>query len=504
MSEGPSKAKKFLYRTLIILFMVGVGFSQRYLNRQREILGLTRITPLENAPPLLAFTTKALGGFRGLIANALWIRATELQEDGKYFEMVQLSDWITKLEPNLTTVWIHLAWNMSYNISVKFSDPADRWMWVKRGVELLRDEAIQYNPKEPLLYRELAWHFQHKLGHYLDDAQQFYKFEWAQEMDQVIGRGPINWDELLHPTTPEAKERARLLREKFKMDPEFMKKTDEKYGPLEWHLPEASAIYWAYKGLDISKDQELRKEDFVQLRRVIFQSLQLAFMRGRIIYRGTNLVDFVYGPNLEIIKKANDSYLEQAALEPNMRDNILNAHKNFLGMAVYHLYEHNRKQPAQQWFNYLLEQYPQAVRPELRNLDDYAFSRVAEDVGETDPNRVKTAILGALERACLAYAMGEEDVGANNMIWSKKLWDRYMAAIGTNEKQKQRVTLPPLALLKEQVQKNVLSPDYGLDPILAAQLRTRLNLPADYGMNTNSVPNQSSTNRRAPAISSLR
>ena len=34
----------------------------------------TRLTALENAPPMLAFTTVALGGFRGLIANALWVR----------------------------------------------------------------------------------------------------------------------------------------------------------------------------------------------------------------------------------------------------------------------------------------------------------------------------------------------------------------------------------------------------------------------------------------------
>ena len=58
-------------------------------------------------------------------------------------------------------------------------------------------------------------------------------------------------------------------------------------------------------------------------------------------------------------------HFEQAELEPNMRDNILNAHKNFLGMAVYHLYKHNRKKAAQEWFNYLLAKYPNAIRPEL-------------------------------------------------------------------------------------------------------------------------------------------
>src|ERR1041384_2998086 len=170
MTDRPSRLKKVLFSGAIVTLLIGVFFAQRYLNHEREVMGLTRVTPLENAPPVLAFTTKALGGFRGLISNALWIRANELQEDGKYFEMVQLSDWITKLEPHLPAVWVHLAWNMAYNISIKFNDSADRWPWVYRGFTLLRDEGLKYNPKEPEIYRELAWIFQHKLGHYLDDA----------------------------------------------------------------------------------------------------------------------------------------------------------------------------------------------------------------------------------------------------------------------------------------------------------------------------------------------
>ncbi len=77
---------------------------------------------LQNAPPLLAFTTVALGGFRGLISNFLWIRANDLQQDDKFFEAAQLADWITKLEPTFAQVWLFQAWNMAYNISVKFKD----------------------------------------------------------------------------------------------------------------------------------------------------------------------------------------------------------------------------------------------------------------------------------------------------------------------------------------------------------------------------------------------
>ena len=97
---------------------------QQSLNRDRDRLGLTRVQPLENAPPVLAFTTVALGGFRGLISNVLWMRATDLQDDDKFFEMAQLADWITKLEPHFVQVWLVQAWNMAYNISVKFKESA--------------------------------------------------------------------------------------------------------------------------------------------------------------------------------------------------------------------------------------------------------------------------------------------------------------------------------------------------------------------------------------------
>ena len=169
------------------------GLVQQSLNRDRDRLGLTRVQPLENAPPVLAFTTVALGGFRGLISNALWMRATDLQDEDKFFEMAQLADWITKLEPHFVQVWLVQAWNMAYNISVKFKESSpgqfpDRWRWVKAGIELLRDDGLRYNPNETLIYRELAWFFQHKIGQNLDDASMYYKQQWANDMAKVFAK----------------------------------------------------------------------------------------------------------------------------------------------------------------------------------------------------------------------------------------------------------------------------------------------------------------------------
>ena len=270
--------RKAVLAVLMVLALVAGSFVQGRLNHDRESLGLTRTAVINNAPPVLAFTTVALGGFRGLIANVLWIRTTELQEDGKYFEAVQLADWITKLQPHFSQVWINQAWNMAYNISVKFPNPEDRWLWVQRGIELLRDQGLVYNPNQALMYRELAWFFQHKMGANLDDAHWLYKTEWAKAMDKVIPNGRPNYDELLNPRTPEAKARVQQLVERYKLFPAMMKKVDDTYGPLEWRLPETHAIYWGMMGVENSPAQ-----DTMPLRRAIFQPMLTAFHRGRII-----------------------------------------------------------------------------------------------------------------------------------------------------------------------------------------------------------------------------
>ena len=98
-------------------------------------------------------------------------------------------------------------------------------------------------------------------------------------------------------------------------------------------------------------------------------------------------------------------------------------------------------------------------------------------MGETDPNRVKTIIMGAFETAFLQYSLGDEEadaVAVNHEFFARRVWQRYTNEIKRYEKNLVRVGLPALSVLREEVLKGVLSPEYGLDPVLAAQLRTRL------------------------------
>ncbi|MBP1582984.1 MAG: hypothetical protein J6866_03410, partial [Victivallales bacterium] len=117
---------KYLLAIVLLLVLLGLlSLVQGRMNSMRADAHLTDDDPLENAPPLVAFTSVALGGFRGLAADCLWLRSNKMQEEGKYFEMVQLADWIVKLQPRFTGSHAFLGWNMAYNISVTFTSFED-------------------------------------------------------------------------------------------------------------------------------------------------------------------------------------------------------------------------------------------------------------------------------------------------------------------------------------------------------------------------------------------
>ncbi len=461
------KPYKLFMLTAAALLLVAAGFLQQRLNRQRTELGLTRVAPLENAPPVLAFTTVALGGFRGLIANALWVRANDLQMEDKYFEQVQLADWITKLEPTFVHVWLVQAWNMAYNISVKFRDPYDRWRWVQRGIELLRDQGLQYNPKEALLYRELAWFYQHKIGQNLDDAHLVYKYELARQMTRVLGGGRPNYDELLNPQTPEARQRVELLREKLKMDPAMMKKADDVYGPMEWRLPEASAIYWATVGLEKSNKKEL-----ITLRRVIYQCLHMNVMRGRIVAENPD-GSYTFGPDLTKIAMANEGYGRMLAEETDKKIVIEKAHMNFLREAVYLLYTHNRLSEADQWMKALREKYPDAIEKNV-TAEQYALARMIGSIKDLNHNRTKAVIEGLVSQYFLNLALDNDDRAEGLLRLARQVWQFYTSETAHRQ---EVLKLEPMDKIVIRFRDMAINPENGFRPEYAARIRTKLNLP---------------------------
>lgn len=64
--------------TLVLLF--GINRIENRLDSQVAEHNLRFTGQIKNAPPVVVFTTVALGSFRGLVADLLWLRAGALQE----------------------------------------------------------------------------------------------------------------------------------------------------------------------------------------------------------------------------------------------------------------------------------------------------------------------------------------------------------------------------------------------------------------------------------------
>ena len=223
----------------------------------------------EGLPPGLAFANVALGGFRGVIADLLWLRAQRLQEAGRYVELVPLAEGISALEPDNGEVWAYQAWNLSFNVSAMMRRPEDRWRWVRSGIELLQSRGMAYNhgarPR-----RELSWFFLFKLGTDVDFAAGHYRAAWARELAPFLG--PAGQP----PAVPSLA--ASELESRFGLSAARMADLDARFGAMDWRVPASHAVYWAADGLSRATPR-----DRLPCRRALYQALvQMLHGAGRL------------------------------------------------------------------------------------------------------------------------------------------------------------------------------------------------------------------------------
>ena len=486
------RATSILLVIVALAALGGAAWLNPRLTERRATQHLVPAAPMENMPPLLAFTTVTFGGFRGLAADLLWLRASDLQERGQYFELVQLADWITKLEPRFTSVWAYQAWNMAYNISVLLNDPAERWRWVRQGISLLRDNGLRYNPGSAGLYSELAWLFFHKMGQDYDQAHFFYKRAWADEMTNLFGGPQPDFPRLL--AAPKTEEellrqpaavacvdalrklevdpfsaawldaanrppavakllteapgarllldfiRVRQMQEVYKLDPAAMQRVDAAYGPLDWRLPQAHAIYWAVQGKPFAKDF-----DAVKLDRLIFQSLADAFKKGRLLINPAESL-FILTPNLDLLPRV-DAYYLQALHDHPHEDTIKTAHANFLKDAISTLYLYHRNQDAGARLKELAERYPAAVK--TNNLDLFVADALAANTDRLEPHEATAQIEGMAYQSAFWLIAGDAERAAGLDQLARRIWQRYMDQRTTPEA-RERSGLPPYEEIRRQ------------------------------------------------------
>ena len=490
------------FASILLLALVagglwGAGRLNEPLRDARRHYGITQADPLVNAPPLVAFTTVALGGFRGIVADLLWLRSARLQEEGRYFELVQLADWITKLEPRFTSVWAYHAWNLAYNISVLLDRPEERWRWVRHGISLLRDEGLRYNPGDARLLYELGWLFQHKVAGDLDNAHQFYKQAWAAEMAelwegptpdhgnlalaaatraellqrpgaadlaarmQAAGRDPFSYGRIAEARAAPAADllrtaagrelvdhlRRRLLEDRYKLDPLVMRDIDARYGPLDWRLPQAHAIHWAW----LSRQAARREFDQLSAERMVFQSLADAFRQGSL-YTDPARDLFIISPNPALTPRVQAAYEEALEKFPD-NESIRTAHANFLREAIVIRYTYNQAAEARALFRELRERYPHEA-PEAQ-FEPFVQNQFLQRQDQMGLNDARAIVEGALFQSEFWRAVGDPERAAGFAGLARLTWDRFTARAAGDADVEMRLALPPLEELRTLARERV-------------------------------------------------
>ena len=331
-----------LTTAVVLLVMAGALHGPLLRERLRSVPDADGLT---GASPVVVFTTVVLGGFRGVIADALWLRTSYLQQEGRFLELVQLADWITKLEPRTTDIWAFHAWNLAYNVSVMIPVAEDRWRWVQQGIHLLQDDGIRYNPSDPRIYQELGWLFQHKLGGDSDRLHAYYKAQWAEYVATRVGQnGRADYEAMA--AEPDYRE---WIRRDLGLEMERMRVVDALYGPLDWRVPQSHAVYWSYRGLQVAGP-----EGYLPCSRMIYQSMAELFMRGRLTRADDGSVTMESDHRLlpRVFKAYEDALVRYD--DAGMRD----AYANFLAAATLMLDRQGKQRLARRAFEKLHTWFP--------------------------------------------------------------------------------------------------------------------------------------------------
>jgi hypothetical protein len=158
-----ARNRQIIY-ALAIVFIFGALWPYNAwlgeLKRQKD-LGEATIGQVDAGSLMLKLAM--IGGFRGVAANVLWMRANDLQKAHEWDKLRGTVDLITKLQPHFLTIWTFQGWNLAYNVSVEWDAPEDKYTWIKQGINFLK-QGVEKNSKSPDLIWDTAWTYYHKLG----------------------------------------------------------------------------------------------------------------------------------------------------------------------------------------------------------------------------------------------------------------------------------------------------------------------------------------------------
>jgi hypothetical protein len=217
MNERRTLFRKLIYGVMILVLFIPLSMMSQpatkeapggVLARQRKAHKLSQ-AELGDIDPSSATMKLATMGLGGVAVNLLWERANEYKKKEDWIAFGATLEQIVKLQPNFYKVWDFQAHNLSYNLSAEFDDFHDRYTYVIRGINFLK-QGFEKNEHEPRLLHRLGWYIGQKIGR--SDEHKQYRDLFRRDWNQLFhARDEYNLDR-----TPEERDNWLVSKEYYR------------------------------------------------------------------------------------------------------------------------------------------------------------------------------------------------------------------------------------------------------------------------------------------------
>jgi hypothetical protein len=214
--------------------------------------------------------------------------------------------------------------------------------------------------------------------------------------------------------------RKRVLIDDYNMEPVRMLQVVRKFGPVDWRVPAAHALYWSARGTDVGRMEvnfhNSDSFDFLNTYRIVLQSVQELWRFGDMYFNyldtheGQAGVYFV-APNPYFVPTYGDMLEEVVAAsgrfeaEGRSYRTVASGYENFLRDAIRYFYRRGDTAQAELWFEKLRTWGKHNFNDPARetemtlSLPDFVDKQLHESFGS--PQVAVSEVYGALQGAII-------------------------------------------------------------------------------------------------------
>ena len=261
--------------------------------------------------------------------------------------------------------------------------------------------------------------------------------------------------------------RAKVLREQYKMDPQFMLDLTGRLEtpapvPIDWRTPWSQSLYWAMYGTDKGREVKTVKDfDLLNTDRIMLFSLGSVARGGSYIFR-PNLEDYSESfldsmPDFRYVEAVHQMCMSRGKLYAEPGEVVGNTagemfrsyHVNTLRAFVVNLHLAGQDEQAQRYYDYLVVNYKDQITGEIAREYQGTFAEfIQNEIKEIRDNYQETrSLLTSLMQSAYVYlASGRADLSNANMAKALELYNWYQE--DRTDEAGGRRALPPLDVIR--------------------------------------------------------